>query len=116
MAFEEIKENVEDIQDQAKAYIEGNLIYYKLRTFKMAMKSMTMLLKLSLIVLGFSMVLLFFSFALAFAIANYFGSYPVGFLIVGVIYLVATGIIFLLRDKILDGTLLEKFSEIFFND
>jgi hypothetical protein len=32
MAFEEIKENVEDIQDKAEAYIESNLAYYKLRT------------------------------------------------------------------------------------
>jgi hypothetical protein len=31
MAFEEIKENVEDIQDKAEAYIESNP-YYKLRT------------------------------------------------------------------------------------
>jgi hypothetical protein len=31
MAFEEIKENVEDIQDKAEAYIESNLAY-KLRT------------------------------------------------------------------------------------
>jgi hypothetical protein len=34
MAFEELKENVEDIQDKAEAYIESNLAYYKLRTFK----------------------------------------------------------------------------------
>jgi hypothetical protein len=26
------KENVEDIQDKAEAYIESNLAYYKLRT------------------------------------------------------------------------------------
>jgi hypothetical protein len=31
MAFEEIKENVEDIH-KAEAYIESNLAYYKLRT------------------------------------------------------------------------------------
>jgi hypothetical protein len=34
MAFEEIKENVEEIQEQTQAYIENNLAYYKLRTFK----------------------------------------------------------------------------------
>jgi ABC-type multidrug transport system fused ATPase/permease subunit len=116
MAFEEIKENVEDIQEQAEAYIESNLAYFKLRTFKMAMKSTTMVLKFSVILLGFSMVLLFCSFALAFAIANYLGSYPFGFLIVGGFYLIATGLLYLVRDKVLEGTLLERFSEIFFND
>jgi hypothetical protein len=116
MAFEEIKENVEDIQEQAQAYIENNLAYYKLRTFKMAMKSATTILKFSLILLCFGMVLLFLSLALAFALANYLDSYPFGFLIVGVIYLLATGLLFLVRDKIVEGPLLEKFSEIFFND
>ena len=116
MAFEEIKENVEDIQEQAQAYIENNLAYYKLRTFKMAMKSATTILKFSLILLCFGMVLLFLSLALAFALANYLDSYPFGFLIVGVIYLLATGFLFLVRDKIVEGPLLEKFSEIFFND
>jgi hypothetical protein len=116
MAFEEIKENVEDIQEQAQAYVENNLAYYKLRTFKMAMKSATTILKFSLILLCFGMVLLFLSLALAFALANYLDSYPFGFLIVGVIYLLATGLLFLVRDKIVEGPLLEKFSEIFFND
>jgi hypothetical protein len=60
MAFEEIKRTW-NIQDKAEAY--DNLAYYKLRTFKLAMKSTTMILKFSLIVLGFSMVLLFCSFA-----------------------------------------------------
>ncbi|NGY36702.1 phage holin family protein [Flavobacterium sp. XN-5] len=116
MAFEELKENVGDIQDQAQAYIENNLAYYKLRAFKMAMKSSTTILKFTLILLGFSMVLLFFSFALAFTIGDYLDSYPLGFLIVGGIYLVLTGLLFLVRDKIVEGPLLEKFSEIFFND
>jgi hypothetical protein len=75
MAFE-IKENVEDIQDKAEAYIESNLAYYKL--FKLAMKSTTMILKFSLILLGFSMVLLFCS-ALAYAIGDHLDSYPLGF-------------------------------------
>jgi hypothetical protein len=69
-----------------------------------------------LILLCFGMVLLFLSLALAFALANYLDSYPFGFLIVGVIYLLATGLLFLVRDKIVEGPLLEKFSEIFFND
>ena len=116
MAFEELKENVGDIQDQAQAYIENNLAYYKLRAFKMAMKSTTTILKFSLILLGFSMVVLFFSLALAFTIGDYFNSNPLGFLIVGGLYLFATGLLFLIRDKIVEGPLLEKFSEIFFND
>jgi len=116
MAFEELKENGEYIQEQVHDYIENNLEYYKLRSFKMAMKSTTAILKISLISLCIVMILLFCSFAVAFAIGNYLNSYPYGFLIVGGIYLFFTIILFFIKDKIVERPILEKFSEIFFND
>ena len=116
MAFEEIKEHTEDIQKQAKEYIENSVAYYKLWGFKVAMKSTTMMLKFVLIAMSLSMVLLFFSVAGAFAIGQALDSYALGFLIVAGIYLVFTGLLFLIKDKIVEGPILEKFSEIFFND
>ncbi|TDE04370.1 competence protein [Flavobacterium sandaracinum] len=116
MAFEELKENTENIQEQAKVYIESTAAYYKLWGFKVAMKSTTMIIKFSLVLLCFSMVLLFCSVAAALAIGIALGSYALGFLIVGGIYLVITGILFSIKDKIVEGPILEKFSEIFFND
>ena len=62
------------------------------------------------------MVLLFLSIALAFIIGSYLGSYALGFLSVGLLYLVCTGLLFLVKDKIVEGPILEKFSEIFFNE
>lgn len=61
MAFEELKEQTNKIQDQAQAYIESNVAYYKLWGFKVAMKSTTLILKFTLILLCFSMMLLFCS-------------------------------------------------------
>lgn len=116
MAFEDLKENADNIQNQIQSYIESNLAYYKLRSFKLAMKSTTMILKFALITFCLIMVLLFFSMALAFAIGIYFESYVYGFLCVGGIYLVITTLLFFVRDKIVEGPILEKFSEIFFND
>jgi ABC-type multidrug transport system fused ATPase/permease subunit len=116
MAFDKIKENTENIQEQAQAYFESTASYYKLWGFKVAMKSTTMILKFTLILLCFSMVLLFGSLAAALAIGNYFGSYAIGFLIVGSFYLVITFFLFLVKEKVIEGTILEKFSEIFFND
>jgi hypothetical protein len=116
MAFEELKENTEDIQKQAKEYIENSVAYYKLWGFKVAMKSTTMILKFTLIALSLSMVLLFCSLAGVFAIGEALDSYPLGFLIVGGFYLVFTGLLFLIKDKVVEGPILEKFSEIFFND
>lgn len=116
MAFEELKHNTENIQQHAQDYIESNLAYYKLKSFKLAMKSTTLILKFTLIVLCLTMVLLFFSIAGALALGTYFNSYSTGFLIVGGIYLLLTFFLFLIKDKIVEGPILEKFSEIFFND
>ena len=116
MPLEEIKENVEDIQDNAKAYIESNLAYYKLWGFKVAMKSTTLALKFSLIAICLIIVLLFVSVAGAMSLGNAFGSYPLGFLAVAGIYLVLALLLFLVKDKIVEGPILEKFSEIFFNE
>lgn len=116
MAFDELKEHTEKIQDQAQAYLESNIAYYKLRGFKVAMKSTTLIIKFLLIFVSSLIVLLFFSIAGAFAIGNYLNSYALGFLIVGGVYLGLTGIILLLKDKIIEAPILEKFSEIFFNE
>jgi hypothetical protein len=116
MAFDKLKENTDNIQDQAQAYLESSASYYKLTAFKVAMKSTTMILKFALILVCFSMVLLFGSIAAAFALGNYYQSNTIGFLIVGGFYFVATLLIAMIKDKIIEGPILEKFSEIFFND
>jgi len=116
MAFEELKENTDAIQENAKAYVESSLAYYKLWGFKVAMKSTTLMLKFFLIAICLMIVLLFVSIAGAFALGNLFNSYPLGFLCVAGIYLVLAFLLFLVKDKIVEGPILEKFSEIFFND
>ncbi|OAZ03404.1 hypothetical protein [Flavobacterium succinicans] len=116
MALEDLKEKREDIQEQLQAYIESNVAYYKLWGFKVTMKSTTMILKFSLILLCFSMVLLFCSIAAALAIGSYLESNALGFLTIGAIYLLLTCGFFMIKDKIVEGPILEKFSEIFFND
>ena len=116
MAFEELKESTEDIREQAQAIIESNVAYYKLRTFKIAAKSTTLILKLAIVTLCFLMILLFLSIALAFGLGNYFSNTALGFLCVGGIYVIVTSLLLLVKDKIIEGPLLKKFSELFFNN
>jgi len=114
--LEELKDNVEDIQENTKAYIESNIAYYKLWGFKVAMKSTTLIFKFVLIAICLMVVLLFVSVAGALAIGHAFNSYVLGFLSVAGIYLILVFLLFLIKDKIVEGPILEKFSEIFFNE
>ena len=116
MAFEELKENTQAVQENTKAYIESSIAYYKLWGFKVAMKSTTLMLKFFLISICLMIVLLFVSVAGSLAIGNLLDNYALGFLIVAGIYVVLAFLLFLVKDKIVEGPILEKFSEIFFND
>lgn len=116
MALEELKDNVEEIQENAKAYVESSIAYYKLWGFKVAMKSTTLILKFILIAICMMIVLLFMSVAAALAIGDLLNSYVVGFLIVAGVYFVLALLLFMIKDKIVEGPILEKFSEIFFNE
>ena len=116
MAFEEIKNQTEQIQAHAKGYIDTNIEYYKLRGFKVLMQSTTMIVKFLLMGICLSMVLLFGSIAGAFAIGAYLDNIVLGFLSVGGFYLLLLLVLFLIKDKIVEGPILEKFSAIFFND
>lgn len=116
MALQEITKNLEDIQENTKAYLDKSIAYYKLWGFKVAMKSTTLALKFFLIAICLMIVLLFVSIAGALSLGQLLGSYTFGFLIVAGVYLVLALLLFLVKDKIVEGPILEKFSEIFFND
>ena len=62
------------------------------------------------------MFLLFCSIAGGFAIGKYLDNYSLGFLIIAGAYLVLTGLLFTIRARFFEGSVLEKFSEIFFKD
>lgn len=114
--LEELKENIEDVQKNTKAYVESNIAYYKLWGFKVAMKSTTLIVKFALIGICMIIFLLFISVAGALALGNFFGNYVLGFLAVAGIYLIIMFLLFLIKDKFVEGPILERFSEIFFNE
>jgi len=116
MAFEKIKKNTSELQQHAKDYLDSNVAYYKLWFFKVAMKSTTMLLKIFLLSLMLLMVVLFFSVAAALAFGYALDNFAYGFLIVGAFYLIISVLIYSVKDRIVEGPILEKFSEFFFND
>jgi hypothetical protein len=116
MAFEELKDQADQVQEETRAYIDTTLEYYKLWGFKVAMKSTAMAAKVILVMVCLIMVFLFVSLAAALAIGDALDNYVTGFLIIGGIYLILLILIILFKDKIVEGPMLRKYSEIFFNE
>ncbi|GIZ08051.1 competence protein [Flavobacterium sp. UMI-01] len=116
MAFEEIKENAEHIHEEIHSYIENSVAYYKLKFFKLLMKSLMTIFKFTLLLAFLLMILFFGSIGLAFALSAYFESYIIGFLLVAVGYFVIGLLFFLVNKKWLEVLLIKKFSTIFFNN
>jgi len=116
MPFQHLKENAEEIQDKLKNVMDSNVAYYKLWLFKVLMKSTTMLLKVALLLLLFTLFLLFASLALALYLGEIMNSNVLGFLSVGGIYIILMVIVYFIKDKIVEGNVLEKFSKVFFKE
>jgi succinate-acetate transporter protein len=116
MPTENLKEKVLDLQDNLKNTVESSIAYYKLWLFKVLMKSTTLVVKLMLMLLFFFLLLFFSSIALALYLGQVCHSSALGFLMVGGMYLILCIIVYFLKDKILEGKILEKFSKEFFND
>jgi ABC-type multidrug transport system fused ATPase/permease subunit len=113
MAFEEVKDNVDDLKQEAKRLIDANLKYYKLWGFKILMKSTTMMLKLFLLAVMLMIVTIFFSIAAALAIGYWVDNFAWGFLIIGMLYLIMAIVVYKVQDKIVEGPMLSRFSRIF---
>jgi hypothetical protein len=113
MAFEDIKENAEDLKQEVQKLIDANLKYYKLWGFKILMKSTTTMLKLFLLAIMLMIVTIFFSIALALGIGYWLDNFAYGFLIVGALYLIMAIVVYYAQDKIVEGAMLSRFSKIF---
>ncbi|CAM3706215.1 hypothetical protein FSS13T_12160 [Flavobacterium saliperosum S13] len=116
MPFEHLKENAEEIQDNLKNVMDSNIAYYKLWLFKVLTKSTTLVLKVVLLLLLFVLFLFFSSIALAFYLSEILNSNVLGFLSVGGIYIILLLIVYFIKDNIVEGSILEKFSNVFFNE
>lgn len=113
--FEKLKDNIQETQDTIKELVDGNMAYYKLWVFKVIVRSVSSLFQLLLIGILLVMVLVFISIAAAISIGYAFDNYALGFLIIGVVYLLMTLVVFAIRSKI-EKPIIKTLSEILYND
>jgi hypothetical protein len=111
----QLKQNAEVLQGNLTELLETQAEFYKLWSFKVGMKTITLGVHITLILIFGVLALLFLSVAAAYGLAAWFGSTAYGFLAVGSFYLLVALSVHWFRDRI-DRPVLRKFSEIFFTD
>ncbi len=115
MAFGEIKEQIDHVEDGVRSYVKNSLDFYRLQSFRSMMKGITMATKVLLIGGIASIAILFLSLSAAFWFGNMLGNTAQGFLIVGGFYVLIGIIVFLLKSKI-EKPLLKEFSKFYFDE
>ncbi len=115
MAFDELKERAGEAERELRNYGEAAVEYYKLRAFRMVMKGLLFITKNLILAVLLMLILLFISVGAALAIGAALESPATGFFIVSGIYLLVFILAYFLRDT-LNGPLLGKFSEFFYDD
>lgn len=116
MAFQNLKDDLNQIQEESKSFVNSNIAYYKLWGFKVMMRSATVVFKFILLTLCAMLFIIFASVTLALLIGKALDSYVYGFMIVAGIYLLLTILLSFAKSKIIEGRILRRFSDIFFND
>ncbi len=116
MAYQDLKDDIDQLQKNAKNYVKAAGNYYRLVIFKILTKSASLFVKFALLAICLMMFILFSSIALSFYLGKVFDNYCYGFLTVSGIYLVIALILSMVKISIIEGGVLRKFSEIFFNE
>lgn len=114
MAFEELKHDLNEAQNNVQSYIKNSEEYVYLKSFKIAMKLVTSFAQVLLI--GALVMLAAFVLALAasYGLGHLLKSTFYGFLIVGVLMSFIAIIGYVLRKK-LNQSIIRKFSKVYFD-
>ena len=116
MAFEEVKENVEDLKRQAQELLDANIRYYKLYAFSKTAKYANKIIKFTIAFLLLWLAVLFLSVALAIGIGQALNNLVYGFLITGLLYIVIAVIMVTVYNRIIPKRVLAKLSRKFFKN
>lgn len=112
--FESLNETSNKAKDIGERYVESSRQYVRLKTFQQATVALSLLGKIILIGSILFSAFLFFSISLALALGNWLDSMVWGTCIVGGLFLLTAGIIYVLRHRI-DNVFIQKMSRNFFD-
>jgi hypothetical protein len=114
MAFERISTNLQQLNENIKAFAQSSAEYYKLDLFNKSMKGATAAIKGAAIAFFMLFSVLFLSIAVAVALSNWIDSPSAGFFIVAGIYLLLALFFVFYGSKVITDALLPGASRKFF--
>ncbi|WP_179351977.1 phage holin family protein [Winogradskyella vidalii] len=112
--FEDLKHTTEKTSDIGERYVRASHQYFRLKVFQQLTISLSMAAKVLVVGTLLFGGLVFLSIAGAIELGNALNSYSLGFLMVGLIYLVIALICYLLRKKF-NAFIIKKVGLKFFN-
>ena len=114
MAIYSIKETFVEVPTKANTAFNSQFAYYKMIVFRFIAKSSYGLITFFVYAFACLLILFFLSLAGAYAIGEALGSNGLGFAIVGAFYILLSLVVLLFRKKLIERSLLQKLSEIYF--
>lgn len=109
MAFEELKERAAEAEAGAKSYVQLSAEYYELKAFKIGMRGILYLTKGVVFSLLASLTLVFLSVAGALALGEALDSLTLGFLGIGLVYMLLLILAYVFRNR-LNSPMIKQFS------
>lgn len=116
MAFENLTDNVKEIDKNVRSYVETSIEYYKLDLFKKAMKSTISLANTLVMGSLLMLILIFLSVGASIWIGEAINHIAAGYFIVAGFYGIVMALLAIFGRSYFKRKLLIKYSKIFFND
>ncbi len=109
-------ENISDIKDSLRLYLETKISYFGITAFEKSVKMLTALTANGFVILLLWMALMFFSGAGAIYLGNMLESMELGLMIVGGFYIFLSIFFFVFRKKIFSPFIISILVNVLFKD
>ena len=111
-----IADNISEVIDASRKYAKANLKLFKLTILEQLSKVVSLIIATTLIMFGLAIVLLFLCIAGAMYLGGLFQSSAMGFLVMGLIFLVPVIILWIKRKTLVINTVIRSLNDIVFTE
>lgn len=111
-----ISDNISDVIDASRKYIETNLKLFKLSLLERLSKVVSLLISVTLVLLAGALFLIFLSLAAAVYIGDLLQSQALGYLIIAFIFLILVIFLWIKRKTLVIDHVIQNLNDIIFDD